>query len=223
MGKEKRKELLASLEKDLEQEYETLAPPLEIGLPLVPVKTSADYLKWPLLPELFPVSFPGVKTSRDDFLVDIDQDRLAARLKTYFDPTIGDEEVARLYPSIMTPSARFKAREIREYLLKRGFKPEYIVRYCYRPCDVRWIYWEPETKLLDEKRNEYVQNISPDNIWLSAGQRNRKADFYVPQFTPRLADHHIVESTLVCSHYISSNNQKIAIFSMSKKRDGITI
>ena len=195
-GKEKRKDLLASLEKDLEQEYETLAPPSEIGFPLIPGNTSADYLTWPLLPELFPVSFPGVKTSRDDFLVDIDRERLEARLKTYFDAAVGDEEVARLYPSIMTPSGRFKAHEIREYLLKRGFKPEYIVRYCYRPFDVRWLYWEPETKLLDEKRTEYFQSISPDNAWLSAGQRNRKADFYVPQFMPRLADHHIVESNV---------------------------
>ena len=30
---------------------------------------------------------------------------------------------------------------------------EQIARY--RPFDTRWLYWEPETKLLDEKRSEY--------------------------------------------------------------------
>jgi hypothetical protein len=34
------------------------------------------------------------------------------------------------------------------------------------------------------------------NIWLSAGQRNRKEAFYQPQVTRRLADHHIVESNV---------------------------
>ena len=31
-----------------------------------------EYFDWPTLPELFPVSFPGVNTARDGFLVDID-------------------------------------------------------------------------------------------------------------------------------------------------------
>ena len=31
---------------------------------------------WPSLPDLFPMSFPGIKTSRDSFLIDIDLDRL---------------------------------------------------------------------------------------------------------------------------------------------------
>ena len=39
-------------------------------------------------PELLPVSFPGVKTSRDDFLVGIDREELERRLDDYFDPKI---------------------------------------------------------------------------------------------------------------------------------------
>jgi len=61
---------------------------------------------------------------------------------------------------------------------------------------VRWLYWEPETKLLDRNRFEYFQQVGPENVWLSAGQRNRMADFYQPQFTTLLADHHIVESNV---------------------------
>ena len=38
----------------------------------MPAQVEADYLQWPLLPQLFPLSFPGVKTSRDDVVVDID-------------------------------------------------------------------------------------------------------------------------------------------------------
>jgi len=45
------------------------------------------------LPELFPFSFPGVKTSRDELVMDIDRNRLIERMKQYFDPDLSDAEI----------------------------------------------------------------------------------------------------------------------------------
>ena len=59
----------------------------------MPGQMAADYVTWPSLPDLFPVSFPGVKTSRDDVVVDIDRDQLVKRMKDYFDPDITHEEM----------------------------------------------------------------------------------------------------------------------------------
>ena len=194
---DRRKALLSSLRDTATGEgYTGLEPIIELGLPFKPRAVGKSYLKWPLLPDLFPVSFPGVKTSRDDVVVDIDRDRLVERLQRYFDPPTSDEEIRALMPGAMESTKRFDARATRSYLVKRGFLPDRVVRYCYRPFDVRWLYWEPETKLLDEKRSEYVLHVMSTNVWLSAGQRNRKADFYQPQFTTLLADHHIVESNV---------------------------
>lgn len=137
-----------------------------------------------------------MKTSRDDVVVDIDKERLISRMKQYFDPELGDAEIRAIMPTAMTSTARFDAKKTRQYLVKRGFKPENIARYCYRPFDNRWLYWEPETKLLDEKRSEYFPQAFAGNIWLSAGQRNRKDAFYQPQVTAILADHHLVESNV---------------------------
>jgi hypothetical protein len=128
--------------------------------------------------------------------VDIDRPRLESRLKTYFDPDVSHEEMRRLAPGVMERTARFDPEKTRDYLRKRGFRPEGIVRYAYRPFDVRWLYWEGETDLLDRNRAEYVPHINEENVWLSAGQRNRKEDFYQPQFTRQLADHHLVESNV---------------------------
>jgi hypothetical protein len=96
----------------------------------------------------------------------------------------------------MENTARFKADFVRDELRQRGFIEKNVVRYAYRPLDVRWLYWEPQTKLLDEKRTEYFLQVFGGNVWLSAGQRNRKEDFYQPQFATVLADHHIVESNV---------------------------
>jgi hypothetical protein len=195
-GRDKRAELLATVLLPDEQIYQEFKPPLQIGLPFLPTKTESGFFKSPLLTELFPVSFPGVKTSRDEFLIDFDKEALVKRVEKYFNPGISHEEMKRIAPGVMTNSARFKAEVVRDWLRQRGFLKKNVVRYCYRPFDVRWLYWEPETKLLDEKRLEYFLQIFAGNIWLSAGQRNRKEDFYQPQFTSILADHHIVESNV---------------------------
>jgi hypothetical protein len=195
-GKAKREQLLLDSNNPSEAEYESNHPALGLGLSFQTGSTAVDYLAWPLLPDLFPVSFPGVKTSRDFLVVDIDRDRLIERMQQYFDSEISDADFRALVPAAMEDSGRFDAKKTRRYLVNRGFKPENIVRYCYRPFDNRWLYWEPETKLLDEKRSEYFPHVFEENLWFSAGQRNRKEAFYQPQITTLLADHHLVESNV---------------------------
>jgi type ISP restriction-modification system protein/N-6 DNA methylase len=192
-GKNKRADLLDSLGKS---NYRHLRPTPEIGLPFLPTKVGDDYSSWPMLTTLFPVSFPGVKTSRDKLLVDFEKKVLIQRMESFFDKETSYQDWTVANPGLIEKTNRFDPKAVREYLTKRGFKPENIVRYQYRPFDVRWLYWEPETKLLDEKRLEYFPQVKPGNAWFTAGQRNRKEDFYRPQFTSVLADHHIVESNV---------------------------
>ena len=159
--------------------YETITPALALGLPFKPARFKAAYTTWPLLTELFPVSFPGVKTSRDDFLVDVDRDALAQRMSQYFDVSISHDEMRRLAPSIMQSTARYDAEATRTKLQKRGLLPQNIVRYGYRPFDTRWVYWEREGKLLDEKRPDYFPQVFEGNVWIAAAQNQRK-DFDTP-------------------------------------------
>ena len=64
---------------------------------------------------------------------------------------------------------------VRDYLLKRGGPTEAgFVRFAYRPFDNRWLYWEAETKLLDEKRADYWPHVFEGNLWLSSAQHLRK-------------------------------------------------
>jgi len=186
-GKRKRADLLDSLQTG-NPPYEQFAPPVKIGLPFTPADVTPGYLAWPLLPELLPVSFPGVKTSRDDVVVDIDRDRLTERMKKYFDPKVSHEEMRSIAPSAVADAARFEAISTRDTLCKRGFLPANIVRYCYRPFDARWIYWEPETKLLDEKRADYFPHVFDGNLWIEARQKQPKEEFDRGHFVRVLAD-----------------------------------
>ncbi len=191
-GKEKRATLVETAAQDGAALYERLTPPLALGLPFAPAKVEAAYLSWPLLPDLFPVSFPGVKTSRDDVVVDIDRDKLVARMEAYFDPDLSHDELGRVLPGAVENTERFPGRKIRDRLLKRGLKPDYIVRFCYRPFDFRWLYWEPDEDLLDRKREDYFPQVFEGNIWLSAAQRNRR-HFDPPCVVRPLCSLHVIE------------------------------
>ena len=194
-GPAKRAKLLESSEAEPGVLYESIEPVPQLGLPFVRTTVSEEWFDWPTLPELFPVSFPGVKTSRDSFLVDTDLERLRARVTDYFDAALSHEEIARRYPSVMQATARFGGRAVRAALLQRGGPIDTgFVRFAYRPFDNRWLYWEAETKLLDEKRTGYRSHVFEGNMWLSAAQHVRKgAEEPQSTFTEHLGSLHMIE------------------------------
>ena len=66
-GQAKRADLLETAEAESDALYEEIEPVLPLGLPFVRTAVSEEWFDWPLLPDLFPASFPGVKTSRDGY------------------------------------------------------------------------------------------------------------------------------------------------------------
>ena len=187
---ERRQALLKSLDtSEIDAGYERLEPDLRLGLPFKPTPVSEDWFDWPALPDLFPTSFPGVKTSRDGVLVDTDLDRLKARIADYFNKNIGHEEIAQRYPDVMKTTAGFNARAVRDALLERGGLIDTgFVRYAYRPFDIRWLYWEADSGLLDRPRADYKPHVFKGNLWLEVREREAKEDYSRGTLVGHLAD-----------------------------------
>ena len=197
-GQKKREELLATADATPESLYEHTSPLLPLGLPFLPAAVSDEWFDWPSLPELFPVSFPGVKTSRDGFLVDIDPDRLRARVADYFDAALSHEEVRQRHPEVMKSTARFDARAVREALLARGGPDEAgFIRFAYRPFDTRWLYWEKDTELLDRKRTDYRPHVMDENRWLVTQQKPRR-DWSAPQVISSIGCIDLMDRSATC-------------------------
>jgi SAM-dependent methyltransferase len=154
-GTAKPQELLNSADAEPATLYQIVAPSLELGLPYVQTTIGADYHRWPSLPELLPTSFPGVQTKRDNFLTDIDRQSLIARLDRYFDPKTDDVEFFKLYPEAGIKTDQYDPQKTRSILQTRGIFKDNFVPFAFRPFDVRWIYWEPETGLLGRKVTPY--------------------------------------------------------------------
>ena len=163
-GRKKLTELLAWGQRWSAERYRTVEPIAALGYPFRPTIFRANYSVWPLLPEVFQTSLPGVQTKRDSFLVDIDQEVLSNRLQAYFDTELSNHDLMIQYPEICKNTNRYKWETTRAILLRRGMLSQNIVKYIYRPFDMRHVYWEPETKLLGEKSPTCFQHMSIDNL-----------------------------------------------------------
>ncbi|MFK5915401.1 MAG: N-6 DNA methylase [Woeseiaceae bacterium] len=123
--------------------------------------------------ELFPVNSSGIKTHRDSFVVDIDPESLATRLKVFFDKNVADDDIRKDY----------KLKDNRDWDMSKAranseFKNDSIVEIDYRPLDVRQIYYN--SNVIDFDRFNVMKHmLSADNIGISYNRQvevNR--DFY---------------------------------------------
>ena len=177
---------------DAEPEYSTLSPVEALGSPFAHRVHSTAYTSWPIVPDLMPQSFPGVQSGRDDLVTDISREQLEDRIRGYLDPAVSHAEIELLVPGTMIATKRFQATEVRVALQSRGFRSWQVLPFAYRPYDSRWLYWEPTTKLLDEKREEYLRQYNPAVPVMYLAQKNRKA-FDPPGITRLVANRHLNE------------------------------
>ena len=172
-------------------QYLAIKPAAESRMVLTPLASPEDvYQKWPSLIDIFNFRSPGIKTSRDEFLVDIDVERLRSRVAEYFDRSVSNDEIAERYPRIMESGKRFEAWKTRDTLVRRG-KPQEdpLVQYEWRPFDQRWLYWEEYGKLLDEKRKNYVSKFQQGILSLVLARSASRERTFPP-----------VVSSLSCMH-----------------------
>ena len=197
-GQAKREKLSETAETESHSLYDTIEPLLPLGLPFVKTVVSDGWFDWPTLLDLFPVSFPGVHTGRDRFLVDIDEARLRRRVANYFNPNWNHEEVERHYPAAMRNSSAFRiadAHKVRDALIARGGPSEHgFIRVTYRPHDIRWLYWEADRRLLTAPAPDYRWHVFEGNMWLSSAQHLRKGASE-PQacVTTHIGSFHLIE------------------------------
>ena len=168
-------ELLETAERKPDELYQEIQPVLPLGLPFMQTAVSETWFDWPSLSELFPKSFPGVKSGRDSFVVDIDLDHLKQRIADYFDMNLSHDDIKHRYPIAMRNPREYDSRTVRDILLKQcGPVNDYFFRYAYRPFDNRWLYWETRGKLVDRPRPEYKPHVFRGNLWLVTQQKPRR-------------------------------------------------
>lgn len=117
------------------------------------------------LDDYLPFYRSGVQPVRDEAVTDMSRAALVARMTDYFDASVDYGTLVARHPGFGVERARYDGPATRQRLLAGSrFRAERVVPVLFRPFDVRWMYWEPDAKLLNEARRElipYWQNV-PD-------------------------------------------------------------
>ncbi|MDP3010272.1 MAG: type ISP restriction/modification enzyme, partial [Methylococcales bacterium] len=104
------------------------------------------------LNELFIVNSSGIKTHRDDFVIDFNADDLTSRIQKFYDLDYSDAEI----------KTKFELKDNRDWNLSEArqagiFETTAIKDVLYRPFDYRKIYYD--SNLIDFCREKVMKNF----------------------------------------------------------------
>jgi hypothetical protein len=172
--------------------YERVAPTERSGWRLVSQAVTGGYEDWPGLDELFPVKYQGVNPNRgiDGSLVDVSPEELESRMRDYFSRRTF-EAFRRDHPVVCEPRARYEPEKVRDLLRRVSqFRADRIAKYLLFPLDQRSIYYEPEGKLLNERRPELWENLAKNEFLIAVPQPRRVSEAR-PLLVTTLFDLHV--------------------------------
>ncbi len=99
----------------------------------------------------------GIQPVRDAAVLDVDEAALRARMQDYFDRSLTLEQLVARHPGFGVTRQGYDPAQTRRLLLESStYRADRVVRVLYRPFDVRWLYWEPDAKLLNRPRPELI-------------------------------------------------------------------
>jgi hypothetical protein len=168
-GVTKRGDLLDSLKvHDFDGQYNAASPDESNRFSFRPARVSKGYMSWPKPVELAAVPpYNGPVERRGLALIAIDRHTLSVRMRMYFDGSAGNDEVERIYSSLMMTGNRIVGPKARQKLLKEfTYDSNVIVRYPFKPFDIRWCYLENLRPLFSEPSPQLLaQRAVPANAF----------------------------------------------------------
>ena len=179
--------------------YEVVMPTRERRWLFSPREFNAGYEAWPSMEDLFPFKIQGVNPNRglEDSLVDIDRVELERRMHRYFEATTFTAASVAA-PGLVVSRARYDPELVWKAIHKKpGYRAVQVLEYLLFPYDLRYIYYETEAKLLNERRPEYWANLA-DNEFLVTVPQPRRVSESRPLYCRTLADLHLQERGSVC-------------------------
>ncbi len=176
-GPGKKTDLLASLQSE-QPAYSPVAAVADTAYAFRLQQLHEQYPTWPRVADLAEVKpFPGLLEKRRGALVDPDRNALEQRMRNYFDPSRGIDDLNDDLRGLTTPAGRFSPLRTRGRLLEEGgFKRVAIMRFLAKPLDKQWAYVETQTSLWNEARPTLVDAARAGDRFLLVRRRTPRAN-----------------------------------------------
>ena len=139
----------------------------------------AEYKSYFSLNEAFNSKVGGVKTHRDNFIIDFDINDLKNRLLSFYNLELSNEELVR----------RYRLNEKNEWLEQKrqgSLETYFFQKIDYRPFDCRSIYFNPE--LIDRPRLPLMNNFFQSNIGMIFSRQATDSNWTAIQVSKCITD-----------------------------------
>jgi len=168
-GASKRADVLKSLKaRRFDRTYARVVPGPDGRFAFRPESVAPHYTAWPRVIDLCAIPpSNGLMEKRGGGLIDIDRDRLAARMRDYFNPRLSWDEYKARHRALTGNAARFNAKAARsKALAAEAFDEDCIRHYAIRPFDVRWCYYTGVRPVWNEPRPSLYAQCWSGNAFL---------------------------------------------------------
>jgi len=125
-------------------------------------KLSVGYEKYLKITEIFPVNSVGIVTSRDEFVIDFDKDKLRRRILQFREKKLPDEIIQQTYN--LKDKSNWNLKHAREAIMKDADWEQAFTQILYRPFDIRHIYYHDT--VIERSRKEVMQHMIYKNLSL---------------------------------------------------------
>lgn len=115
---------------------------------------------------IFKINSTGVKTHRDKFVVDFEEGNLLSKIRLLHEKKLSDESIREKFE--LNNTRDWKLSVARERLRADPQWESRIIKYLYRPFDIRWIQYSDY--LIELPRNEIMKHLLRNNLLLSIGR-----------------------------------------------------
>lgn len=112
--------------------------------------------------DIFPVHSSGIKTHRDDFVIDFDEETLLERIQVFRDAKYSDESIRERFD--LNNTRDWKLSKSRNNLQNQENWEEFFRQCLYRPFDIRSIYYSDD--LIELSRSNIMQHMLHSNLSL---------------------------------------------------------
>lgn len=120
-----------------------------------------EYRKFIQVTDLFNEHSTGIKTHRDDFVIDFDEDRLKRRIKTFAKSKKEDDLIKQTFQ--LTETKAWNISEARSSLSSAKLE-QYFQPILYRPFDERFIFYH--SAIVDRGREDFMKHLFHENLSL---------------------------------------------------------
>ncbi len=194
-----------------------------------PDDVADHYLKWPKLTEMCAISpSNGLMEKRGGALIDIDREKLEARMTDYFASDLSWEKYRAIQTALTLRAAGFDPKNARATAIRNEtFDPDRVCRYAVRAFDTRWCYYTTLSTIWNRSRPALWAQFWEGNRFIVTRFR-ATADIEGPPvfFTKGLLDDHFIVPDAVAVPIRLRNgdrltdNQHATLFDMLGKAPG---